>query len=131
MRLTETAPADQPTAAIVSQGLARLLADQPSLVMLMFEHWAAAVRDPVLRTAFADRQHALRDILARALSARHGATRVALTYPAERLATAILALGNGIAMDKLIDPASTPDDLFGEILDLLYDGLTYRSACAQ
>jgi AcrR family transcriptional regulator len=126
MQLTETAPPDQPTAAAISHGLARLIAEQAPLIMLLFEHWAAAVRDPALRDAFNERQQSLRSALARTLEARHATTGVPLTYPAERLATAVLALAHGIAMSKLTDPVGTPDELQGEILDLLYDGLIYR-----
>jgi AcrR family transcriptional regulator len=127
MQLTETAPADQATAVVVSEGLARLISEQAALVMLLFEHWAAAARDPKLRRAFNARQRNLRDSLAHALTARHATTGVPLTYPAERLATAVLALGYGSAMNKLVDPDATPDELTGEILDLLYDGLVHRA----
>jgi AcrR family transcriptional regulator len=127
MRLTETAPADQPTAALVSQGLARLIAEQAPLILLLFEHWAAAVRDPALREAFNERQHALQALLARALEARHETTGLPPAYPTERSAIAILALATGLAMNKLVDPEGTPDELHGEILDLLYDGLAYRA----
>jgi AcrR family transcriptional regulator len=128
IRLTETAPADEPTAASVSQGLARLIAERPALIMLLFEHWAAAVRDPALRDAFNERQERLRTALAQALEARHATTGVPLTFPADRLATAILALAHGISMSKLIDPDGTPDELHGQILDLLYDGLVHRAS---
>lgn len=127
MKLTETAPADQPTAAAISQGLARLIDEQAPLIMLLFEHWAAAVRDPQLRRAFNRRQQRLRTALAKALEARHATTGVPLRYPADRLATAVLALAHGVAMSKLIDPGHTPDELQGEILDLLYDGLARRA----
>jgi AcrR family transcriptional regulator len=127
MQLTETAPADEATAAAVSEGLARLVSNQAPLVMLLFEHWAAAARDPKLRRAFNARQRKLRDTLAHALEARHATTGVPLTYPADRLAAAVLALAYGSAMNKLVDPDATPDELPGEILDLLYDGLVHRA----
>jgi AcrR family transcriptional regulator len=127
MRLTENAPAGQGTAATVSEGLAHLISNQAALVMLLFEHWAAAARDPTLRRAFNARQHDLADTLARALAARHATTGVPLTYPAERLATAVLALGYGSAMIRLVDPGAIPDELLGEVLDLLYDGLVQRA----
>jgi AcrR family transcriptional regulator len=127
MQLTETAPADQATAAAVSEGLARLIANQAPLVMLLFEHWAAAARDPKLRHAYNARQHELRGTLAQALEARHDTTGVPLTYPAERLATAVLALAYGIAMNKLVDSDAASDELLGEILDLLYEGLVHRA----
>lgn len=127
MRLTETAPADTPTAGAVSQGLVRLVRDQGDLIMLLFEYWALAVRDPDLRPAFNERQQLLRNALARALDARHASTGVALTYPAERLATAILALANGLAMTALAEPDAVSDQLLGDILDLVYDGLASRA----
>jgi AcrR family transcriptional regulator len=127
MQLTETAAADEATAAAVSDGLARLISDQAPLVMLLFEHWAAAARDPKLRRAFNARQRNLRDALAHALKARHSTTGVPLTYPPDRLATAVLALAYGTAMNRLVDPETTPDELPGEILDLLYDGLVHRA----
>ena len=127
MKITESADAAQPTAALISRGLAHLIADQAPLIMLLFEHWSAAVRDPALREAFNKRQHALQALLAHALRARHDATGVPLSFPAERLAVAIVALANGIAMNKLVDADGTPDELPGEILDLIYDGLAYRA----
>jgi AcrR family transcriptional regulator len=127
MKLTESAPADTATAAAISDGLARLISEQAPLILLLFEHWAAAARDPKLRRPFNARQRGLRDLLARTLQARHDATGTPLTYPADRLATAVLALAYGTAMNKLVDPDAIPDELTGEILDLLYDGLAHRA----
>jgi AcrR family transcriptional regulator len=127
MKLTETASADTATAAAISAGLAQLISEQAPLILLLFEHWAAAARDPKLRRAFNVRQRNLRDLLARTLQARHETTGVPLTYPPDRLATAVLALAYGTAMTKLVDPDSLPDALPGEILDLLYDGLAHRA----
>jgi len=126
MEITETAPGDPTTAAAVSQGLAELVAGQRDVVLLLFEHWALAVREPKLRRSYRQRQKALREALARTLEARHAATGVPLTYPADRLAAAILALGHGLAMSALVDRRDVPDDLMGDVLDLLYDGLAAR-----
>ena len=84
-----------------------------------------------MRTAFNKRQHTLRDSVAAVLEARHAATGVPLSYPSDRLATAVLALAYGIAMTKLVDSDATPDELHGEILDLLYDGLVQRAETAS
>ncbi len=127
MRITEDAPSEVETAPLVSQGMAELIREQPALVLLMFEHWSLATRDPKLRGSFNDRQSELRGAMAHALEARHATTGVPLTYPAERLATGILCLAAGIAMEALVEPAATPDELFGEILGLLYDGLAARA----
>ena len=49
------------------------------------------------------------------------------SLPAEHAATAFLALGNGLSMIRLADPNSVPDQLFGEILSLVYEGLVARA----
>jgi len=85
MQLTETAPSEVATAPLISGGVADLIRQQPELLMLVFEHWALAARDPELRAGYNERQSGLRAALARALEARHAATGVPLTYPAERL----------------------------------------------
>jgi AcrR family transcriptional regulator len=127
MRITEDAPSEVETAPLVSQGMAELIRNQPDVLLLMFEHWSLATRDPKLRGGFIRRQSELRGAMARALEARHATTGVPLTYPAERLATGILCLGAGIVMEALVDPAATPDELFGEILGIIYDGLAARA----
>ncbi|HEV3093428.1 MAG TPA: helix-turn-helix domain-containing protein [Solirubrobacteraceae bacterium] len=128
MRLTADAPSDVETAPLVSQGMAEIIRKQPSLPLLIFEHWSMAVRDPELRRGYVDRQSELRRAMARTLQTRHATTGVPLTYPAARLATGILCLAAGIAMEALVEPAAAPDELFGEILGLIYDGLAARAA---
>jgi AcrR family transcriptional regulator len=127
MTITETAPARAATAPLISEGLARLVREQPEVLLVLFEQWALAVRDPQLRPAYLARQAMLRDTLARALRARHTTTGVPLTYPAERLASAVLALAHGLAMEALVDPFGIPDELFGDVLQLLYEGLEARA----
>jgi AcrR family transcriptional regulator len=127
MRITETAPGDTPTAKAISQGFARLVRERADVLTLLFEHWAVAVRGGAQRRRYNRRQAALRDVLARTLEARHAATGVPLTYPAERLATAVLALAHGLGMTALVEPGAVDDELLGEILDLLYDGLAART----
>jgi AcrR family transcriptional regulator len=127
MRLTADAPSDVETAPLVSQGMAEIIRKQPSLPLLIFEHWSIAVRDPELRPGYVDRQSELRRAMARTLQKRHATTGVPLTYPAQRLATGIMCLAAGIAMETLVQPAAAPDELFGEILGLIYDGLAARA----
>lgn len=127
MRITEDAPSEVETAPLVSQGMAELIRNQPAVMLLMFEHWSLATRDPKLRGGFNRRQSEMRSAMARALEARHATTGVPLTYPAERLATGILCLAAGIAMQAMVEPAAAPDELFGELLGIIYDGLAARA----
>lgn len=127
MEVTRTAPADTPTAPTVSRGLAALFTGRRELLVLLQEYWAAAVRDPAIRRRYRRRQRDLVSILAEALSARHDETRVPLTTPAERLATAFVALAQGLALEAAVNPDAVDASLYGEILSLVYDGLAARS----
>jgi AcrR family transcriptional regulator len=127
MRVTETAPVDEPTAPVVGRGLAALLEHDRELILLLHEYWSAAVRDERLRTRYRERQESLRRALARALAERHKRTGVPLLVPAEALATAFIALAEGLSREALIDPDAVPEGLFAELLALVYDGLAYRS----
>ena len=128
IEVTRTAPAEAATAPVVSRGLADLFSGQRDLLVLLQEYWAAAVRDAGMRRRYTRRQRELVSALAGALSARHDATGVPLTIPAERLATAFVALAQGLALEAAVDPDAVDGSLYGEILSLVYDGLAARAA---
>jgi hypothetical protein len=127
MEITRAAPADRPIASDVSAGLARLVTGERETLMLLQEYWAAATRDPRLARRYRVRQAALREALAETLEARHATTGVPLEFPARDLATAFLALAEGLGLEALVDPDSVGPGLFGEILSLVYDGLEART----
>lgn len=127
MEVTESTPAEGASAPIVSDGLAALFEQQPELVLLLHEYWSAAMRDEKLKTRYLRRQEALRDSLAHALAARHARTGVPLAVSADALATAFVALAEGLSREALVDPDSVEEGLFGEILSLVYDGLVERA----
>lgn len=127
MELTRRAPADQPTASDVSAGLESLLADERELLLLAHEYWMAAVRDEEVARRYRRRQAALRDVLADALAARHAKTGVPLSVPAQSLATAFLALAEGLAGIALVDSEAVDGGLYGEVLSLVYEGLEARA----
>jgi hypothetical protein len=111
----------------VSEGLAQLLGEERETVLLLHEYWAAAARDARLAVRYGERQGALREALADALASRHEKTGVPLSVPAHDLATAFIALAEGLASEALIDSNSVSPGLFGEILSLVYDGLEARA----
>jgi len=125
--VTESAPREVATAPLVSRGLSSLVDEQQALVRLIGEYWGLAVRDEQLRKRYVERQRKLRDHLAGALEARHRTTGVPLTVPAERLATGIIALATGLAQERIADPEAAPEELLGEMLSLIYDGLVKRA----
>jgi AcrR family transcriptional regulator len=127
MEVTRAAPAGGATAPVVSHGLATLFRQQRGLVLLLHEYWSAAVRDERLRARYLERQSELRDALADALAARHARTGVPLVIPADDLATAFIALAEGLSLEALLDPGSVDEGLLGEILSLVYDGMAARA----
>jgi AcrR family transcriptional regulator len=126
MEVTRSAPADAETAPVVSHGLAALFEQQREVILLLHEYWSAAVRDERLKARYIARQEALRSALANALATRHRRTGVPLAMPAEALATAFIALAEGLSLEALIEPDSVSEDLLGNIFSLVYDGMAAR-----
>jgi AcrR family transcriptional regulator len=126
--VTEHSPRETETAPVVSRGVTSFADEQQTLILLVQEYWSLAVRDRKLRSAYRKRQRDLRRRLASALEARHRTTGVALTFPADKLATGIVALISGLAQERVADPDAVPDELLGELLSLFYDGLVHRAA---
>jgi AcrR family transcriptional regulator len=128
MERLESAPADQDMAPEASRWFVDLLQRERDALLLEQEYWALAARDAKLRSRYARRQAQLRAALARALEARSrqlGAPP--LSTPATEVATAYLALANGLALERLIDPGAVPDHLLGETAALVYAGLLARA----
>ena len=127
MELTRTAPADQPTATGVGAGLESLIANERDALLLAHEYWMRAARDERVAERYRRRQENLRELLAEALSSRHEKTGVPLGVPAPKLATAFVALAEGLAGAALVDPDAVDSGLYGEILSLVYAGLEARA----
>jgi AcrR family transcriptional regulator len=128
--LMETAAGpDDPTPA-VSRGLAQVVDEERNLFLLMHEYWALAVRDPELRERYRERQRSLRTAVAHTLASRQEASGLPLPLDAERLATSLIALATGLAEERIADPEAAPDEILGEILSVIFDGLAARAAAA-
>jgi len=126
----EAIAGEETVTPLISSEISALADEERQLHLLTYEYWAQAARDPALRARFAERQRSLRELISHAIVAHHEATSVALTHDPMALATAVLALGNGLGMERIIDPDAIPDSLLGDILQLIYDGLILRSASA-
>ena len=90
------------------------LAKQPvdernsQFLLLTIEFWVHAAREPALLDEFSERYRNLRAKLAE-MAPEHR------SFDAERWATVTLALSNGLALERLIDPAGVPDDLMASV----------------
>ncbi|MGN6254479.1 MAG: TetR/AcrR family transcriptional regulator [Solirubrobacterales bacterium] len=101
-----------------------ILRERPDYFPLLIEFWAYAIREPRLRQSLADRFAVLRKASAQMLL--EGAKRMGIPPDAEageRFGLLITALGNGLALEKLVDPEAIPDELYGELLTLVFKGL--------
>jgi AcrR family transcriptional regulator len=100
------------------------LREEPDFFPLYVEFWAAAIRDPKLRRRFTARLGAFRDTFASQIE--QGAEDAGVELPpgfAQRFGIVINALGNGMALEKLADPDGVPDELLGDALALIFEGL--------
>jgi AcrR family transcriptional regulator len=128
LNLTKEAPAGLDMSAEASRWFSELLREERQLILLSHEYWSRAARDPEIRRRYAERQAKLRRELASALESRGnelGAPPFALS-PTD-VATAYVALMEGLSFQRLIDPESVSDQLLGEIMALIYQGLVARA----
>ncbi len=99
----------------------KILRERPNYFPLLIEFWSYAIREPRLRERLGGRFAALRSGSAKVAS--EGAKRWGLSASpeaGERLGLFINALGNGLALEKLVDPDAVPDALFGDLLALIF-----------
>lgn len=99
--------------------LTRAADEQRDWQLLFLELWQRAVRSGATGGAFVDRRRELHAAVTDAVTAHLDRAGVAPPLPAAELATLLMALSNGLALERQIDPAGVPDDLFGRVLALV------------
>jgi AcrR family transcriptional regulator len=99
------APHDSDDAKLAGQAVD---ARDARFLLLTIEFWVHAARDPALLGAFSDRYRRLRAKLAELAPA-------AIPFDEQRWAIATLALSNGLALERLIDPDGVPEDLMASV----------------
>jgi AcrR family transcriptional regulator len=102
----------------VGEEFAVYLKQRRRWLILLIEFWAEAAHDPKLRPKFAERHARLRAAVGEVLTERAAKRGSPLPLPAEDLATVLVALTNGMAVERLADPA-VPEDLYARALDIL------------
>jgi AcrR family transcriptional regulator len=121
------ASASQERTEEVSRGISAVLTEAREVVLLFHEYSALAVRDPKVAARYAGRNARMRAEIATAMRRRHETLGVPLTIPAEDLATALIALVDGLSIQQLTEPDAVPEDLFGQIATLIEDGMTLQA----
>ena len=122
------AVAERPSVAERATGGAQqwmtMIEREPELLLLFMEFWAYGVRDAKVRPKVAARFAQVRALLTRLIEDGVREFELELALPAEQLAVAIDALADGIARQKLADPAAVPDELMGKVLAMLFSAST-------
>jgi AcrR family transcriptional regulator len=122
--LLESRPGKGGRAAMVADQWMRKLTEEPAWFPLVTEFAGHAARNPELRVRFAASFGALRLTGARMIEGR----AVNGGMGPDDLATVIKALGNGLALERMIEPAAVPDDLFARATTALLAGAARRPA---
>ncbi|WIX99709.1 TetR family transcriptional regulator [Amycolatopsis mongoliensis] len=86
---------------------------------LLLEYWGLAMRNPTVHSGLAERRARLRDAVTAAISKAAALHGVDLPLAPEHLAVVVLALSNGLAVERGVDPSAVPPTLFGDVLKLL------------
>jgi AcrR family transcriptional regulator len=98
---------------------------------LFFEFVSYASRSPRAKRELVERIRALRAALAGVVQRQSHEAGVELPITAERIALGISALCNGLAVERLADPAAVPDAAFVEVPALLMAGVAARTHCTR
>ncbi len=103
-----------------------MLRGERDAFLLLIDFWGQAVRDPTAAERFGQRHARLRATVGHLLDAAIP-ERGTGGLPTDQLATTLIALGNGFAIELLADPDAVPDDLFGHAIGALVQGSRPRS----
>lgn len=87
--------------------------------LLFLELWQRAARSPAAADTFVASRRDLRAVVSAAIAEQTLDADVALPLEPPEMATLLMALTHGLALERLVDPDAVPDDLLGRVLALL------------
>jgi len=90
---------------------------------VFLEFWTHVLRHPEHRARFGELHARAVEPFASAVKRFAGQRGVALTIPPDQLATAMFAMENGIALERLTDPDAADADLSVRVVELLFGAL--------
>jgi AcrR family transcriptional regulator len=112
--VAQVAGVDQPLGAhaeLLAGRRMALLEREREWFPLVLEFWSHAARDERLRIEFAARHERLVDAYAGLIEADYARLGLPLPLAPEVLARAVVAMGNGVALERLADPGRVPEGL--------------------
>jgi len=126
--LLASAPPERDMSVEATRAFAQQFAQERETMLLEREYWSLAIRDPELRTRYANRQSELRSALADAMEVRaRNLGTPDLPMSGQDVARIVMSIIGGLAVDELIEPGSVRPELLGEALALVYAGLVARA----
>jgi AcrR family transcriptional regulator len=102
------------------RSMTKALTSHQDLHVLFSEFRVHAARNPSTRRKLAKRRAEIRATLAETVEDYARRAGAELTMPAEDIATLLLALSNGLALERLGQPEAVPDELFGGVIGQLF-----------
>lgn len=103
------------------------VAREGSWPRLFFEFVSYSSRSPRAQRELVKRTRAFREAIRRLIEDQALHAGVEPSVPAEEIALAITALGNGLALERLADPQSVPDRAFLDLPALIIAGVAARA----
>jgi AcrR family transcriptional regulator len=100
-----------------------VLDEKREFYVLLIEFWTLWVRDPELRREHAERFAALRRTLGRLVEEQTRQLGLSLRLSPEEVGAAVVALADGLALQRLADPEAFSDDLLATLLATLIPAL--------
>jgi AcrR family transcriptional regulator len=102
---------------------ADMLSADPEWQRLFFEFSAYAMRDEDFREELVTRYRAMRERIAAALNAEEGEEHASKFLSSDQVALMICLMGNGFALEKLLEGDAVADELYGTMLMVFFAGL--------
>ena len=107
----------------VGVDFARNLAGDPDWQRLFFEFATRAMRHEPFRAELVQRYRELRTGIAELFERRLAELGVQSTVSPATLALMTFAMANGFALERMLEPEDAPEDLFGDMLVLIFAGV--------
>jgi AcrR family transcriptional regulator len=102
-----------------------MLQQERDVFLLLVDFWNHAVRDPDAARRFAERHARMRSLIGRIVEGIARDLGSELSLPRDQVATALIALFNGYAIERLADPDAAPDELLAHATTAILRGLSH------
>ena len=102
-----------------------MLQQERDVFLLLVDFWNQAVRDPEAARRFAERHARMRTLIGRIVEGIARDLGSELSLPRDQVATALIALFNGYAIERLADPEAAPDELLAHATTAVLRGLSH------